>query len=68
LILTWILEALTAKKVPFVLTGAHGISSWTGLPRATHDVDILVKSGSNYARRRSHGLCTPSLKNAALQA
>jgi hypothetical protein len=45
-----ILEGLTAKKVPFVLSGAHGISSWTGRPRATHDVDILVKSGSHYAR------------------
>jgi hypothetical protein len=45
-----ILQALTAKKVPFVLTGAHGISSWTGRPRATHDVDILVKGGRNYAR------------------
>jgi hypothetical protein len=45
-----ILAALTAKKVPFVLTGAHGISSWAGRPRATHDVDILVKSGRNYAR------------------
>jgi hypothetical protein len=45
-----ILEGLTTKKVPFVLTGAHGISSWTGRPRATQDVDILVKSGSNYAR------------------
>jgi hypothetical protein len=45
-----ILEALTAKKIPFVLTGAHGISSWTGRPRATQDIDILVKSGRNYAR------------------
>ena len=45
-----IIEALSAKKVPFVLTGAHGISSWTGRPRATQDVDILVKSGKNYAR------------------
>jgi hypothetical protein len=45
-----VLEALTAKKVPFVLTGAHGISGWTGRPRATHDVDILVKVGRNYAR------------------
>jgi len=45
-----ILEALTAKKIPFVLTGAHGISGWTGRPRATHDVDILVKVGRNYAR------------------
>ena len=45
-----VLETLTAKKVPFVLTGAHGISGWTGRPRATRDVDILVKSGRNYAR------------------
>ena len=29
-----ILQALTAKKIPFVLTGAHGISAWTGRPRS----------------------------------
>jgi hypothetical protein len=45
-----ILQTLQEKKVPFVLTGAHGISGWTGRPRATKDVDILVKSGRNYAR------------------
>src|SRR5712692_8225918 len=45
-----IVSTLQKKKIPFVLTGAHGISTWTGRPRATHDVDILVKSGSNYAR------------------
>jgi hypothetical protein len=45
-----VLEALLAKKIPFVLTGAYGISSWTGRPRATHDVDILVKAGRNHAR------------------
>jgi hypothetical protein len=45
-----ILQTLRARKVPFVLTGAHGISGWTGRPRATHDVDILVKAGRNYAR------------------
>jgi hypothetical protein len=45
-----ILETLLAKKIPFVLTGAYGISSWTGRPRATHDVDILVKAGRNHAR------------------
>jgi Nucleotidyl transferase AbiEii toxin, Type IV TA system len=45
-----IVQTLRAKKVPFVLTGAHGISGWTGRPRATKDVDILVKSGRNYAR------------------
>jgi len=45
-----IVAALHAKKIPFVLTGAHGISTWTGRPRSTHDVDILVKSGRNYQR------------------
>ncbi len=47
---TRILRTLAAKRIPFVLTGAHGISGWTGKPRDTHDVDILVKSGRNYAR------------------
>jgi hypothetical protein len=45
-----VVQALRAKKVPFVLVGAYGISSWTGRPRATHDVDILVRSGRNHAR------------------
>ena len=45
-----ILRVLTGKKIPFVLTGAHAIGGWTGDPRATHDVDILVKSGRNHAR------------------
>ena len=45
-----IIEALRNKKVPFVLTGGHGIGNWTGRPRATHDVDILVKGGRNYSR------------------
>jgi hypothetical protein len=45
-----IVRTLRAKKVPFVLTGAYGISGWTGRPRATLDVDILVKGGRNHAR------------------
>jgi hypothetical protein len=45
-----ILAALQVKKIPFVLTGAHGIATWTGRPRSTHDIDILVKSGRNYTR------------------
>jgi hypothetical protein len=48
--LNTILQTLQAKKIPFVLTGAYGISSWTGRPRSTKDVDILVKGGRNYAR------------------
>ena len=45
-----ILRILTKKKIPFVLTGAHAIGGWTGRPRDTHDVDILVKGGRNHSR------------------
>lgn len=45
-----IIEALRAKKISFVLTGAHGIAGWTGRPRATKDVDILVQAGRNHTR------------------
>jgi hypothetical protein len=45
-----ILKTLNQKRIPFVLTGAHGISGWTGRPRNTLDVDILVKAGRNHAR------------------
>jgi hypothetical protein len=48
--LTDILRALQAKRIPFVLTGAHGFSVWTGRPRATRDVDLLLKHGRNYIR------------------
>jgi hypothetical protein len=48
--LNQILRTLTQKKIPFVLTGAHAIGGWTGRPRATQDVDILVKGGRNHAR------------------
>jgi hypothetical protein len=45
-----IIQTLTAKKIPFVLTGAQAIGGWTGRPRATQDVDILVKGGRNLTR------------------
>ena len=45
-----VLRTLIRKKIPFVLTGAHAIGGWTGRPRDTFDVDILVKGGRNYAR------------------
>jgi hypothetical protein len=48
--LNLVLRTLTQKKIPFVLTGAHGIGGWTGRPRSTKDVDILVKGGRNQAR------------------
>jgi hypothetical protein len=32
------------------LTGAHALGTWTGRPRATKDIDILVKAGRNHAR------------------
>src|SRR5438270_13484305 len=48
--LVLILRTLAKKRIPFVLTGAHGIGGWTGKPRNTQDVDILVKAGTHYTR------------------
>jgi hypothetical protein len=45
-----ILRTLNEKQIPFVLTGAQAIGGWTGRPRATKDVDILVKPGRNLTR------------------
>jgi hypothetical protein len=45
-----VLRTLIQRKIPFVLTGAYGIAGWTGRPRATQDIDILVKGGRNHAR------------------
>ena len=48
--LNLILKTLTQKRIPFVLTGAHGIAGWTGKPRNTQDVDLLVKTGRNHGQ------------------
>jgi nucleotidyltransferase AbiEii toxin of type IV toxin-antitoxin system len=48
--LNLILKTLAQKRIPFILTGAHGISGWTGKPRNTQDVDLLVKTGRNHTR------------------
>ena len=45
-----VLRTLIQKRIPFVLTGAHGIGGWTGRPRSTQGVDILVKAGRNPGR------------------
>ena len=45
-----ILRTLIQKRIPFVLTGAHGIGGWTGRPRNTQDVDILVKAAGTHGR------------------
>jgi hypothetical protein len=38
-----VIRVLTAAKVSFTLVGAHGLGGWTGKPRATEDVDIVVE-------------------------
>ena len=45
-----ILRTLIYKRIPFVLIGAHGFAAWTGRPRGTQDVDILVRGGRNLTR------------------
>lgn len=38
-----IVPLLHAQKIDFMLVGAHGIAGWLFQPRATHDVDILIR-------------------------
>jgi hypothetical protein len=37
-----VIRVLNGAKVRFMLLGAHGLGGWTGKPRATEDVDVLV--------------------------
>jgi hypothetical protein len=37
-----VIGVLNAAKVSFTLVGAHGLGGWTGKPRATEDVDVIV--------------------------
>src|SRR5579872_6776309 len=37
-----VIRVLRAVGVRFMLVGAHALGGWTGAPRATHDVDVLV--------------------------
>jgi hypothetical protein len=37
-----VIRVLNAIRVKFMLLGAHGLGGWTGEPRATKDVDVLV--------------------------
>jgi hypothetical protein len=44
-----VVRVLNAAGVKFVLAGAHGIGCWTGQPRATKDVDVIV--GKRHAKK-----------------
>lgn len=45
-----VIRVLTLKRIPFVLIGTHANSGWTGRPRNTTDVDLLVKKGRRFGR------------------
>ncbi len=42
-----VIRVLNAAKVRFMLLGAHSLGGWTGEPRATKDVDVLVAARSH---------------------
>jgi hypothetical protein len=44
-----LIHILNKAKVKFVLMGAHGISGWRYEPRATQDVDVLIRK-SHHAK------------------
>jgi hypothetical protein len=37
-----VITVLNREKISFVLVGAHAVGGWTGKPRATQDVDLVV--------------------------
>lgn len=38
-----VIPILKAQQIDFVLAGAHGIAGWLAEPRATQDVDVILK-------------------------
>lgn len=57
-----ILEVLIGAEIEFVLVGAHGIGGWTGEPRATQDVDVVVRSGHHKKAIQAVRKAFPELK------
>jgi len=47
------LDALTASGIPFLVAGSHAVSAYTGIRRATKDLDVFVKAG-DFPRVLSH--------------
>jgi hypothetical protein len=42
-----VMAVLEEAGVKFMLVGVHALSGWTGRPRATRDVDVLVATGGH---------------------
>lgn len=40
-LLLWVTKKLKEKKIPYALTGSIASSFW-GIPRSTHDIDIVI--------------------------
>jgi len=43
LLLKLVVNKLEKLKTPYMLTGGLAVSFW-GLPRATHDIDIIIEA------------------------
>ena len=59
-LLTRIVAALDAAGVPYMLTGSV-VSSLQGVPRASHDVDLVIDVGADDAARLAEALSAPDL-------
>jgi hypothetical protein len=44
---TDVIRLLNRAKVKFILMGTHGISGWRSEPRATQDVDVLIRKSDH---------------------
>ena len=59
-LLARVVAALAAADVPFMLTGSL-VSSLQGVPRASHDVDLVIDALPADAQRIAESLTAPDL-------
>jgi hypothetical protein len=41
-----VIRLLNSARIRFMLVGAHGLGGWTGAPRATQEIDVIVAARS----------------------
>lgn len=56
-----VIRILNRAKVKFILMGTHGISGWRGEPRATQDVDVLIRKSHHRKAIRAVQKAYPDL-------
>jgi hypothetical protein len=56
-----VIRLLNRAKVKFILMGTHGISGWRDEPRATQDVDVLIRKSDHSKAVKAVRIAYPDL-------